>query len=109
MRKSTLLPYALSLIVGSAHSSVTCSWQQCPKHEVKDLMGKRNEHKDNSDGVRLTFVHMKDRRESLSRDIAIIEYSKPIPNREDLAGVNHPLHRFRDRQHQSAGKPWVKT
>ena len=81
-----LLPYALSLIVGSAHSSVTCSWQQCQKHEANDLMGKQNEHKVNSDGVRLTFVHMKDRRESLSRDIAIIEYSKPIPNREIWQG-----------------------
>jgi len=49
-------------------------------------MGKRNEHKVNSDGVRLTFVHMKDRRESPSRDIVIIEYSKPIPNREIWQG-----------------------
>ena len=84
--KSVLLPYALSLIVGLAHSSVTCSWQQCQKHEVNNLMGKWNEHKVNSNGGRLTFVHMKDRRESLSRDIAIIEYSKPIPNQEIWQG-----------------------
>jgi len=107
--KSMLLPYALSLIVGSAHSSVTCSWQQCQKHEVNNLMGKRNEHKVNSDGVRLTFVHMKDRRESLSRDIVIIEYSKPIPNWEIWQGwiilcINWEIY-----SHQSEGKVWVET
>ena len=50
---------------------------------MRNLLGKLNEHEVDSDGVRLTFIDMKNTRNGffsvIDRHIAIIEYSNPIP------------------------------
>ena len=50
---------------------------------MRNLLGKLNEHEVDSNGVRLTFIDMKNTRNGffsmIDRHIAIIEYSNPIP------------------------------
>ena len=50
---------------------------------MRNLLGKLNEHEVDSDGVRLTFIDMKNTRNGffsvIDRHIAIIEHSNPIP------------------------------
>ena len=50
---------------------------------MRNLLGKLNEHEVDSDGVRLTFIDMKNTRNGffsmIDRHIVIIEYSNSIP------------------------------
>ena len=55
---------------------------------MRNLLVKLNEHEVDSDGVRLTFINMKNTRNGffsvMDRHITIIEYSNPIPKSKEV-------------------------